>query len=291
MNDRMRLVPTVPSASTPSPIHPHMARFAQSLTAQGYSKAAIGRKIGLLRRLDHWLQHRRIAAEGLNEARVDQFLRFRRSRGHVRSSDSSTLQSFLKHLRDVDVLPCPVGKCDQNPLQQLETKFGQYLAEERGLAHATVEQYLIETRRFLYDRFGNGPISVRELRVQDVTEFIVSRAGAVSASAAKHAVTALRTLFRFLHQRGDIVTNLMVAVPTVPNWSLAGLPKYLSSDEVELMLQTAGVAKLAYAADSKSRFCTFCPLLNSSEHLESVDENARDKLNPFAGILSQFEGF
>src|SRR5262249_54087397 len=58
-----------------------------------------------------------------------------------------------------------------------------------------------------------------------------------------------------------------------------------------LYLIRAGVAKLAYAADSKSKVCFLCPLLNSSELLESVNENDRDTLSPFAGLLSHFEAF
>lgn len=238
MKHAMRSVPTVLLAPPLNPIHPHITTFTQSLTEQGYSNAAMKFKIGLLCKLDQWLQGRRIATETFDEARIDQFLGFQRSRGHVRSSDSSTLRSFLKHLREAEVVPYPAIKSDHNPMQQLQTKFAQYLAEERGLARATVEQYLIETRRFLSDRFGTGSTTFRELHVHDVAQFIIRRAGTVSTSAAKHAVTALRTLFRFLQQRGDIATNLMASVPTVPNWSLAGLPKYLSSDEVELVLQS-----------------------------------------------------
>jgi hypothetical protein len=34
---------------------------------------------------------------------------------------------------------------------------------------------------------------------------------------------ALRSLLRFLQQRGDIATNLAASVPSVANWSLGGL--------------------------------------------------------------------
>jgi hypothetical protein len=54
---------------------------------------------------------------------------------------------------------------------------------------------------------------------------------------------------------------------------------------------SAGVAKLAYAADSKSRLCIFCPLVNCSELFETERENDFDALKPFAGILANFEAF
>ena len=58
-----------------------------------------------------------------------------------------------------------------------------------------------------------------------------------------------------------------------------------------LAANAAGVAKLAYPADSKWEICSFCPLRNSSENLESSEVNSLDALKPFAGILSNFEAF
>ncbi len=58
-----------------------------------------------------------------------------------------------------------------------------------------------------------------------------------------------------------------------------------------LKLNAAGVAKLAYAADSKSGVCVFCPLRNSSNLFDPTDKNDLEALRPFAGILSHFEAF
>ena len=58
-----------------------------------------------------------------------------------------------------------------------------------------------------------------------------------------------------------------------------------------LAANAAGVAKLAYAADSKSELCFFCSLRNSSQLLESKQENVADALTLFAGIFEHFEAF
>src|SRR5690348_10457953 len=50
----------------------------------------------------------------------------------------------------------------------------------------------------------------------------------------------------------------------------------------------ARVAKLAYAADSKWAFCSFCPLRNSSQSLDPAKENDLEALKPFAGLLVNF---
>jgi len=45
-------------------------------------------------------------------------------------------------------------------------------------------------------------------------------------------------LFRFLLQAGAITTDLAHAVPTVPNWRLAGLPKFMKAEDVEWLLHS-----------------------------------------------------
>lgn len=48
--------------------------------------------------------------------------------------------------------------------------------------------------------------------------------------------TALRSLLRFWHLQGVIGSSLVGAVPTAANWKLSGLPKYLSGEQVAMML-------------------------------------------------------
>jgi site-specific recombinase XerD len=48
--------------------------------------------------------------------------------------------------------------------------------------------------------------------------------------------TALRAMFRFLFQAGELAVDLSVAVPTVPDWRLATLPRSLAPEHVERLL-------------------------------------------------------
>jgi hypothetical protein len=63
-----------------------------------------------------------------------------------------------------------------------------------------------------------------------------------------------------------------------------------SSDKgyIRCSLVSAGVAKLAYAADSKWKFCSFCPLRNSSQQSETTKESQLDAHPPLAGLLATF---
>lgn len=49
-------------------------------------------------------------------------------------------------------------------------------------------------------------------------------------------VTGLRSFFRFAQFRGLVASDLAAVVPPVPNWKMAGLPKYLSTEAVQRVL-------------------------------------------------------
>jgi len=230
-------VPAVLSELPVGPLYPHIAGFVQELAPQGYTSCAINQKIRLLRRLDEWFVRRRIELCGLDEPLIERFLCLRRKGGHHQLGDPTTLRSFLNYVREAGVVPRPPAKRENIPENDPLTDFAQYLTEERGLARRTVDRYLCETKNFLFGRFGNSPIVLRDLRPQDIARFVIGRANSVSTGAAQHAVGPLRALLRFLQQRGDVRRNLAASVPGVARWSLAGLPRFLHSDEVERMLE------------------------------------------------------
>jgi len=49
-------------------------------------------------------------------------------------------------------------------------------------------------------------------------------------------VTALRSFFRYLLHRGDVATDLAACVPTVPRWKFSVLPRFLSAESVQRVL-------------------------------------------------------
>ena len=50
--------------------------------------------------------------------------------------------------------------------------------------------------------------------------------------------TTLRSFFGFLFQTGAVQTDLAASVPTVANWRLSTVPKYLAPKDVERTLAT-----------------------------------------------------
>ena len=220
------------------PLYAYIPGFAASLGRQGYCRASIAHRLCLLQALDRWMRQRRIGIEDFDEERSQQFLRDRRKRYSKQIGECATLRSLLKHLREAKVVGPPVSQDQASPLDQLQASFARHLVEQRGLRPTTLEQYLFHTRRFLSERFGKGPLSLGELNVQDLSRCILRQARTISPHAARCMAKALRSLLRFLQQRGDIATNLAAFVPSVAYWSLAGLPKYLTPQQIEVVLKS-----------------------------------------------------
>jgi integrase/recombinase XerD len=73
------------------------------------------------------------------------------------------------------------------------------------------------------------------LSAAEVGAFVVTQSRKRPRSVGR-LVTGLRSLLRFLHVDGVIDRPLAEAVPSVANWSLSGLPKALSRDQVAALL-------------------------------------------------------
>jgi site-specific recombinase XerD len=212
---------------------PHLDPFVATLRKQGYANSTVRERLRLLSDLARWLRRQKLALAHLHERIANQFLEGRRREGRLRSGDAPTVRHFLEHLREKGAIRSPEPAADESPLATLRRQYANHLEKERGLAAVTVGRYWPFIRRLLVERFGDGPIHVRELAPDDIARFLLRHARSGSPKVAKLMVAALRSFFRFLFQHGQTETDLAGAIPTVPEWRLAEVPKYLKPEEVE----------------------------------------------------------
>lgn len=227
--------PSVLLKQAGGPLHSYIPDFTDSLANRGYSKECIAYKFRLVRAFDQWMRQRQIKVEGFTEKRIEEFIRHRAKRYSKQRGDAATLRSLLKQLQETNVVSSVPPKI--SALDHLQLRFAQYLTEQRGLRPKSVRQYLFHTRRFLLERFADGPLSLSELNAQDIVRCILRQARTISPHAARCMAKALRSLLRFLQQSGEIATDLAARVPSVANWNLSGLPKYLLPLQVKLVLR------------------------------------------------------
>jgi site-specific recombinase XerD len=215
---------------------PHLDTFIAILSELGYARFTLRDRLRLLRDLERWLDRRKLALVVLDEQVVSHFLKKRRRQGQIRRGHPRAISDFLEHLRQSGAIPSPAPVVDDSALTMLQKQYQSYLEKERGLSPKTVVKYWRLLQRFLAERFGDTAISVGELVPNDISRFLLRHARSDSASGTKLMVPALRSFFRFLFQHGKTESDLAGAVPTVPSWRLAEVPRYLTLEEVERVI-------------------------------------------------------
>jgi site-specific recombinase XerD len=212
----------------------HLQTFATSLLEYGYADETIHSKLWLLGDLDHWLRRTKLALTHLDEHLLEAFLKHKR---RVRRGEPKTLQQFLDHLRKRAVVPARKVVRDKSPLADILSRYETYLRAERGLVTATVVNYLPFVRKFLVERFREGSFCLREVEASDISDFVLRHAHSMAVGRAQLMTTAFRSFFRFLFQKGEMQTDLAASVPTVADWRLSTVPKHLTPEQVERVLQ------------------------------------------------------
>lgn len=227
----------------------HVDGFIGFLAQLGYSVLTIDiSKRNFVTRLGRWLDRGEARHASLNEDVLSAFHRSHCRYGRARPGDIKTGKQLLQYLRGVGCIPDLAVTIERSPIDDIMGDFDQFLASQRGLSPVTRRNYRSFVRKFLSDRFGTD-VRLSELQIQDIHAFLLRQVQTKSRGTAQCVVTALRSFLRYLQQRGEIASDLAGAVPAVANWSLSGVPKFLSANQVEQVLASCDLATPAGKRD------------------------------------------
>ena len=219
-----------------NPLASHLESFAKSLAEDAYAVSTVRSKLVWIVQLGWWLQDEKIPVAQLDERVIDTFPTELRRRGKLRRGQGPTTLRFLVHLRNQGIIPGPDPVCDHSSLTELEHQYEKYLRIERGLTTATVLNYRPVVHRFLVHQYGDGPLHLEQLKASDISTYLLEHAHSQSGARTQHMVTALRSFFRFLLRAAMIQVDLAACVPAVANWRLSSVPKYLSEEQIQRLL-------------------------------------------------------
>jgi site-specific recombinase XerD len=218
------------------PLSEHLDAYATAVAEQGYRHDSIRQQIVVIADFSRWLKQKRIAVRHLDSNVVDRFLRLRRRQERIRRGEPKALVRLLIMLRQIGVVK-PLRPVADTAQSRIIAEFRRYLLQERGLSPLTLLNYIPVIEQFLSERFHSRAPNFAMLRPPHITRFVMRHARHLSPKRAGLMVTALRSFFRYLRNRGAIATDLAGCVPTVPNWSLSTLPRFLPAATVERILE------------------------------------------------------
>ncbi len=216
------------------PLLPFSGGFRARLQVWGYAPGSQVVHLRLMAELSSWLEDRGLDGSGLSTAVMDEFVGDRRAVRLGARPIRSRRPPLLEYLIEIGAAALSVSQVD-DPVEALLVDYGAYLAHERGLAATTVQRHTDLVRPFLAAQIATG-LGLRALNAGDVIAFMLARSGCASPGTVQRTGTALRSLLRFLHLQGVIGSSLVGAVPAAANWKLAGLPKYLTPEQVAAIL-------------------------------------------------------
>ena len=220
---------------------PHLDLFLKTLSDLGYTRSSIKAWLLVLGDLQQWLEGNNFGVSALEESLLERFLQDRKRRRQREGKTRTvvgirTVYFLLDHLRQQGVVVKARPPIARSPLALIRRRYDDYLRRTRGLSSATCSRYWPFLDQFLRQRFGSGALRFGELTPDEVSAFLLHQARSFSPKSAQLMVAAQRSFFRFLFQEGETETDLADAVPSIPTWRLAGVPKYLKPEEVQRVI-------------------------------------------------------
>jgi len=219
------------------PIAAQIGSFAKSMGKEGYSLVSIHRQVFLAACFSRWLKRRGIRLRSICSDHPAQYLRYRARHARPGRGDAAALRHLMGFLRSDGLIPAEKKvACRPIPAERCAQAFGQYLLEERALAHATIINYVPFIRSFLEVRFGSGRVELSRLCASDVVRFVQRQAPRLRMKRAKLMTTALRSFLNYGRYLGEVSLDLAAAVPIVANWSMTSIPRAISAEHVRQLL-------------------------------------------------------
>ncbi len=122
--------------------------------------------------------------------------------------------------------------------------FKKFLHQTVGAKEKTRRQYIRYVQKFLKEKFNNvSEVELSKLRPIDMIQFMMNQKRCYKIPTLKAMTTALRSFLRFLQMKGLCEERLVNAVPAIANWKLSHIPKYLTKEQLEMLLSSFNRAK------------------------------------------------
>ena len=209
--------------------------YASRLIKEGYRRPTAWRCLRLVADFGRWLERRHLGVRDIDEQVAAAYLADRFELRRSQCGDRSSLNKFLAVLRQAGVI-APSAPAEPSACERIFDDFATFLARERGLVRSTILRHWPPVRRFLEEAGIESTDDFARLDQAAIIGFVERHAQDHSPATSKAMCWALRAFLRYLRRRGWTSADLAGSVPTVRQWSQTSLPTYLSSGQVQQVL-------------------------------------------------------
>jgi Phage integrase, N-terminal SAM-like domain len=212
--------------------------LADYLVRRGHSSEVVQGHVRASAHLARWVRGAGLEVVTVDESTVRRFLDGHRGGCYcpVRSGKNFShlgpaAGHLLRFLRERGLIP-PRAVPSPTPPDGVLGTFDVYLRGTCGMTPRTCSDYGKQVRQFLRVTSPDGVIDLSRLTPVSLRSYVADRSARVRHETAKKTATALRRFLRWLQLQGLCDARLIEAIPSIPGWKLARLPKPLTDDEV-----------------------------------------------------------
>jgi integrase/recombinase XerD len=228
----------------PGSLGAFVEEFTNHLRSLGHTRLTVTGYEDGARHFAEWLHRSDIAVGDIDEGAIARFARHRCAcsgcRQHRRLSAKYVhrVRRFVGFLVERAIAKPPVP----NVARVVNTRvaeFQDWLRHHRGISERTVDRHGRMVIRLL-PGLGDDPGKYDAKLVRRV---ILAESQRSSRPYVKTMATALRGYLRFLAAHGACRPWLDRAVPSIPQWRLSALPRYLPAADVERLIACCDLTK------------------------------------------------
>ena len=226
------------------PLGSHLEDLAASLKQQNYSDNTIRGYLRSAARFNVWLVENQLSVAEAGETAVSRYFDSLKKatvigEPTVQFPDQAVGLTHLVKILRRNLVLAPAAPPMTVPPTECERWLGcfdQYMERVIGAAPTTRDIYRRIVRRFVEERFGNGPLNWTLIKAEQVSQFVTKEAATRKGFGRKVPAVAVRAALRFLVASGDLRDGLQAAVPTMRAWKHAALPRNITKDQVDRVL-------------------------------------------------------
>jgi site-specific recombinase XerD len=220
-----------------------VGQFTNQLTSLEHTRLTVAGYGDAARHFAEWLLNSDIAVVDVDDGVIARFARHRckcsGNRQHRRLSAKYVrrVRRFVSFLIERGVVKAAAPKVAV--VNQRVAEFQDWLRHHRGISERTVDRHGRMVMRLL-PGLGDDPGTYDAKLIRQV---ILAETQKSSRPNVKTMTTALRGYLRFLAAHGACRPWLDWAVPTIPQWRLSALPRYLPLTDVERLIVSCDLTK------------------------------------------------
>lgn len=229
MLERSFRKPSTPHSLDGGLAAPFLDDFATALSVEGYSSDSRRRYVCAAAHLGAWAARRDLTIADLDETLLTRFVQHL-PRCRCRSKRVPfRVRRFLRYLREAGVVAAAAPGAVRSALV---AEYSAWMRDQRNLAASTILHAVPVVETLLASVDGDPA----RLDAAGVRRFVFEHIRQHAPASPGCVTTTVRCFLRYLVVQGRCSTDLDEAVPKVPRWRLAKLPRYLPVDDVERLI-------------------------------------------------------